>query len=445
MWPTTEPESRTIGECVSNRDQNRLLRLVGTVFRMTESDRNTLEAIVARLDAIDKKLDRLWLGIDFLRTHQGTYLGDGIALTHLIDETPIIVNSNDFGGPMNYISGGRYEQDNLDVLLSFVRPDTVFLDIGANLGFFTLQIARRIARKGRVFAFEPHPMLFDLLNRNVFLNGFSHVVTAHNFGVSDRAAPVEFHYPTGHLGGGYVATHQSDANHTIISSEVKRLDDVLGSMAAVDLVKINVEGHELQVLRGMERIVRESPRIKILLEKLGRNAGSEDGMKEFFDRMGMKLYSVESGAVLREVGSLQAMRDWSGYLLAARANQIDEMNRARFDIYPAQLNLKDWAALTPDGIARLEARRGEILFYGPYWFLGRGVWRVSVRGQISGQIELTIAERFGYRAHAIRLEAGRVQDTFVCERDLVNFECVARPASERASINFTGIEFLRVG
>jgi hypothetical protein len=50
----------------------------------------------------------------------------------------MFVNCNDFGCPVNLINGGRYEEENLEVLLSFVTPDTVFIDVGANVGFYAL-------------------------------------------------------------------------------------------------------------------------------------------------------------------------------------------------------------------------------------------------------------------------------------------------------------------
>ena len=56
---------------------------------------------------LHNKLDRMWLQVEFVRSHMSSYLGDEIALTYLADETPIFVNANDFGGPMNYLNGGQ--------------------------------------------------------------------------------------------------------------------------------------------------------------------------------------------------------------------------------------------------------------------------------------------------------------------------------------------------
>ena len=95
---------------------------------------------------LEQKVDRLSDDIRFVRQRLTTYIGNGTALTFLADVSPFLVNSDDFGGPGNFIAGGRYEQANLDVLLSYLRPDSVVLDIGANLGFFTVKLAQRVRR-----------------------------------------------------------------------------------------------------------------------------------------------------------------------------------------------------------------------------------------------------------------------------------------------------------
>src|SRR5439155_22584033 len=74
-----------------------------------------------QLAALDAKLERMWHDLDFVRTHLSSYLGDGVALTYLVDATPIYINSDDCGGPSNLLDGGRYEEQNLEVLLSFVK------------------------------------------------------------------------------------------------------------------------------------------------------------------------------------------------------------------------------------------------------------------------------------------------------------------------------------
>src|ERR1700738_144837 len=139
------------------------------------SDADILNAIAV----LSSKIDRLWALVTRNHYSSGTYLGDNTVLTYLNNDNPILINSDDFGGPMNYLDGGDYEPDNLDVLLSFVRDTTVFLDIGANLGFFSLVSGDRRRRAGQVIAFEPQPDMVKLFQRNVYHNGLRDIVTVH--------------------------------------------------------------------------------------------------------------------------------------------------------------------------------------------------------------------------------------------------------------------------
>ena len=81
-------------------------------------------SIRERLQGIDAELREVWLGLDFVRTQTSCYVGDGIVLLSHKDEMPIFVNSNDMGGPFNLMNGGRYEEENLAVLLSFIQKMT---------------------------------------------------------------------------------------------------------------------------------------------------------------------------------------------------------------------------------------------------------------------------------------------------------------------------------
>ncbi|MGH7031549.1 MAG: FkbM family methyltransferase [Stellaceae bacterium] len=399
-----------------------------------------------RLDGIETTLQRLWRDIDFIRNRMSSYVGDGIALTYLVDDTPMFVNSND-RGTIKFIDGGRYEEDNLEVLLSFVTPDTVFIDIGANVGFFTLQIARRLTGDGKVYAFEPHPEVAELLQRNVFANGLSRVVSCFSFALSDQNAAANLQYPIGHLGGGHVADSDEFFAHTLVKSESKRLDDVLGSAFSADLVKIDVEGHEINVLKGMRGIIANSPRIKILFEKFAPNIGTELAIEQYFHEIGFALYAVNSDSSLCEFGA-GGLCEWGGYVLAAGRGVIDDsLVRSRFSIYAKQL----WVppTISPSApqpqVDRLyrAAPRGALLFYGPYWFLGRGRWRFKLHGEIRGTVSFSLQERFGFSVQQFTLEAGQSEHIFAFGRDLVYFECAARAASGDAEINVSRIEFVR--
>jgi FkbM family methyltransferase len=438
MSADLEPQIGTLGERKAGIGEEIRATLDGVRSAIGELSNKADQSQRALLE-LGAKFDRLWLHVDFLRTRQMAYLGNGTALTYLVDETPVYTNANDYGVPYCFINGGRYEEDNLAVLLSFVRDDTVFLDIGANLGFFSLQVARRVQKHGKVHAFEPHPQLAELLYRNAYINGFYYVINCHRIGLSDQEGVVNIKYPTGFLAGGsLVVDHEKG---TVVQATVRPLDQVLGADFQCDLAKIDVEGHELAVLRGMSRVVARSPNMKILFEKLGRN-GVENTMEAYFAEHGFELFKVSAGTRLEKLpaGALEA---WSGYVFAARPGQVEAEQRARFFVYPSQL-LGPGASASPGGVMQVAVPENHVLFHGPYWFLPRGLWRLKVHGAFMGRIEIIIAEE-GHRVLSLELNEGQAEHTFAISRDLVFFQCVAYARGGPASIELEKLELVREG
>jgi FkbM family methyltransferase len=390
----------------------------------------------------NRQLQRLELDLEFLRTRLATYVGNGVALTHLADGSPIFVNADDNGPPFNILNGGRYEEENIDVLLSFTRDDTVFLDIGANVGVHTVRVARRLGARGHAHAIEPHPLLSELLDRNVYVNGLPERVTSHRFAASDRNVSGRLQYPVGHLGGGgFVRHNAASPGFTYIDAEMKRLDHTFGPEFSCDLVKIDVEGHELEVLEGMSGIIARSPQIVILFEKLVPEAGTEAWLEGFFAAAGFELWAVGSDSRLTSLapGQLSA---WAGYVVAARPDRLaDGLDRARFSLHPPQLLVA--GAPPPSGELQRSGEYGDVLVHGPYWTLRRGCWRVTVDGEVEGKAVLAIQERFGYPVQHFLIEPGSMSHVFTVGRDLLHFECAVRAFSPRAGIRLRRIDFAR--
>lgn len=390
---------------------------------------------------MEKKLDRGLYDLTFLKRRGGTYLGDGVAVTYLADETPIFTNSNDYGPPMNFLIGGRYEPENHDMLMSFLKPDSLVLDIGANVGFYTLAFARRLRRPGRVIAFEPHPQLAELVRRSIHINGLHDMVQVHQCGLSDEARQAVFHFPAGHLGGGHVTSGPADGG-TNVTAPLVRLDDFLPDGTEVDIVKMDVEGHELPALAGMVRTIRQSPHMVILMEKFAINEGREAAILDFLHSMGMQTYAVGQGELTGPM-TLEDFRAFSGHLIAGRPAACEPLQRRFFAIHPSQLFWprapEVWSPAT------LTGSEGQILFHGPYWLLPQGVWTVEIQGRIEGELTLTLNENFGYGVAEAVLTADTPRHTFVVDHDLGNFECVARAKSPSATLALERIVVTRVG
>jgi FkbM family methyltransferase len=132
-------------------------------------------------------------------------------------------------------------------LADILRRGDVFWDLGANIGFFTLLGARLVGPEGTVVAFEPWPQNAEQLQRNAELNGFTQVVTE-RVAVSSQVGIASFTLPEGRRDAGALGAGKSG---TTISVPTTTMDAyAAGAARPPNVVKIDVEGAELDVLRG---------------------------------------------------------------------------------------------------------------------------------------------------------------------------------------------------
>ena len=170
---------------------------------------------------------------------------------------------------LGYILGWEHEADVIRVFRTFLTQRSVVLDIGANFGLYTALSASIVRNHGRLYAFEGNPRVFESLQRTIIANHLyfnTNVVTA-NVLVSDKSGRGVLHFSANFPAGGTMSDiGLSDAVGRTVEVDMTTIDDFLPSGLQVDLVKIDVEGHEPLVMRGMERTIARSPNIRLIIE-----------------------------------------------------------------------------------------------------------------------------------------------------------------------------------
>jgi FkbM family methyltransferase len=178
------------------------------------------------------------------------------------------------GRASNIWATGRVETEVQHVLREFVRPGDVFFDVGANVGFFTLLAARFVGPTGTVVAFEPQPENLEALRGNVSLNGFTNVIVDSR-AVSSSSGTRVLDWrnpPTARLVDGSQA--HSGRSFSVGTTSI---DDYVADNPghAPRMVKIDVEGHELDVIQGMKRTLLEhGPTILCEMHRTNRQLAS---------------------------------------------------------------------------------------------------------------------------------------------------------------------------
>ena len=390
-----------------------------TMLGELEARRSEVRSLQESVESVQATLRRIESGHRFIKSRIASYAGEGVILTYLRDESPIFVNTGDLGCPSPIINGGVWEPENLQVLYSFLRPETVFLDIGANIGYFAIAMANRLGRGGHVLAFEPHPELVGLMKRSIQLNSLENVLTVHQCAVSDHNGIVEMFYPDAHLGQGSIVRAAAVPGRAL-SVQARRLDDILPDDMTVDLVKIDVEGHELGVLQGMRNILHRSQDIKILFEKL-EISEEGDWVGELLGELHMELYGVGAFATLVPLNREQ-YRIWVGDVLAVRGGPVDQLQRTGFCVYPGQLvgsSTKLGAAM------RYSSQHGGLIFSGPGWYLPRAQWNLRLDGNLCGAVRLVIVEDDATILAEVTLSESRLGGAFAVDHDITHFEVQA--------------------
>jgi FkbM family methyltransferase len=161
------------------------------------------------------------------------------------------------------LSTGTYEPEETRLFRSKCRRGDTVIDVGANVGWYTIIASKLVGKNGRVIAFEPDPESFALLKRNVLANGCDNAILEQK-ALSNTAGTL-----TLHLDEENKVMHSTvfDTKGAAIKVEALRLDDYLENrFKNVDFVKIDVEGAEPMVLEGMQRTIQSHPGIRLVIE-----------------------------------------------------------------------------------------------------------------------------------------------------------------------------------
>ena len=149
---------------------------------------------------------------------------------------------------------GTYEEGTLWVFSQLLRPGDTFVDIGANIGLMSMHAAQLVGREGAVYSFEPMPEVFAQLQANIALNGIKHVFAV-PLALGSAAADLPiFAHPEINLGSSSLLAEDRHPNHVV---KVSTLDECANVFIRrpIRLIKIDVEGWELEVLRGATGIL----------------------------------------------------------------------------------------------------------------------------------------------------------------------------------------------
>jgi FkbM family methyltransferase len=235
-----------------------------------------------------------WRIVRWLDQHEETFASLPPKTVRFVDRFRMRVNPIDENGRRIYVNGFQARERLTRHFIELLRAGDGVIDVGANVGYYTMVAAKLVGSTGCVHAFEASPRIFPWLRANAELNPTANI-QVHSQAVTDRCGEVEFYTARAEKTGfSSIRNLGERADHVTVVPTVS-LDSILDELPQIRLVKIDVEGAELLVLRGMQQLIlRDRPHIifeidDCFLRELGADARQQC---EFLIRLGYDLFRI---------------------------------------------------------------------------------------------------------------------------------------------------------
>lgn len=243
---------------------------------------------------ISEKIDQIPSFVAAINTSSHTAVtsvaGGVIAIS--VDGFIMGVPAEEWGFAMFLSHAGYFEHGSELFFESLLKPNMRVIDLGANLGIYTL---RALRKKCMVFAYEPTPRTFDLLRQNIKASGFAESgrIQAYQMAVSDQCGTINFYENPSMCGHNSI---YGESGQQPIEVSVTTLDSQLDTLQRIDLVKMDIEGAEYHALLGMRELIRRNPDLQIIMEFAPehiRRAGREpEALLALIHELGFTVYLI---------------------------------------------------------------------------------------------------------------------------------------------------------
>lgn len=237
------------------------------------------------------------------------YLGNNLALTKTIFGHKIYVDTRDISLAPHILIDGYWEQWITNVFRQAIRPGMRVLDVGANIGWYSLIAAELIGPTGRLTSFEANPSMADIVHRNLVVNGFLDRAQVEAKAVYSESKQLEFQVYEHFKGSSSLfatpeaATSFKDTLKTLQVDAVS-LDDFLPPGSRVDFIKIDAEGAEPFILKGATRLLSENRHLQIMMEFsasiLAQSYGSVGAFCRDINALGFTIWRITHDSSLVE-------------------------------------------------------------------------------------------------------------------------------------------------
>ncbi|CAN5350823.1 FkbM family methyltransferase [soil metagenome] len=194
---------------------------------------------------------------------------------NFVDNTKLVLKKGLTGATGNVYTG-LHEFNDMGFVLHVLRPEDTFADIGANMGVYSILASGNAGAE--TYAFEPVPLTFKWLQKNIKINNLSDKVQAFNIGLGSLQSRMFFTSDLDTVNH-VLAEHENLTIGDKIDVEINKFDEVIGPLKIPLAIKIDVEGFETEVINGMSDTLKSKSLKALIIELNG--LGERYGFNEF--------------------------------------------------------------------------------------------------------------------------------------------------------------------
>lgn len=232
---------------------------------------------------------------------QTAYLGDDRLLCRVLGKYLLYANAQDTDLVPHLCLNGFWEPRLTLALLKTLQPNWYCLDVGANHGYYTLLMADAVGSAGRVLALEPNPQIAGLVQQSIEVNGFNDRASVQAVAASSQdGATVQLVVPSGKTGRASIMMHATGSD-AVFSVDTVTIDQLTSDWERLDLIKVDAEGAELDIWRGMQHTLQRHPNLTLVLEYAASRYADPKGFLDEIQAAGFALRQVDQGGEIKPI------------------------------------------------------------------------------------------------------------------------------------------------